>query len=51
MNASTKVFFPDELKCAEVVQVYKKIIRRLRITTDLSVSCLILSKLYEKGVH
>ena len=36
-----KGFSPDELKCAEVVPVYKKMIKRIRITTDLSVFCLI----------
>ena len=34
-----KRFFPDKLKCAEVVPVYKKMIKRIRIATDLSVFC------------
>ena len=34
-------FSPDELKCAEVVPVYKKMIKRTRIATDLSVFSLI----------
>ena len=42
-------FFPDELKCAEVVPVYKKMIKRIRITKDLSVFCLIYQN-YMKGV-
>ena len=45
-----KGFFPDELKCAEVAPVYKKKIKRIRITTDLSVFC----SLYQncmKGVY
>ena len=42
-------FSPDELKCAEVVPVYKKMIKRIRITTDLSVFCLIYQN-YMKGV-
>ena len=36
-----KGFFPDELKGAEVVPVYKKRIKRIIITTDLSIFCLI----------
>ena len=44
-----KGFFSDELKCAEVVTVYKKMIKRIRITTDLSVFCLIYQN-YMKGV-
>ena len=36
-----KGFFPGELKCTEVVPVYKKRIKRIRVTTDLSVFCLI----------
>ena len=44
-----KGFFSDELKCAEVVTVYKKMIKRIRITTDLSAFCLIYQN-YMKGV-
>ena len=36
-----KGFFPEELKCAEIVPVYKKMIKRIRITIDLSVLSLI----------
>ena len=36
-----KGFFQGELKCTEVVPVYKKRIKRIRVTTDLSVFCLI----------
>ena len=41
--------FPDGLKCAEVAQVYKKMVKRIRITTDLSEFCLIYQN-YMKGV-
>ena len=41
--------FPDGLKCAEVAPVYKKIIKRIRLTTDLSEFCLIYQN-YMKGV-
>ena len=44
-----KGFFPAELKCAEVVPVYKKKIKRIRITTDLSVFYPIYQN-YTKGV-
>ena len=44
-----KGFFPDELERAEVVPVYKKMIKRIRITTDLSVFCPIYQN-YMKGV-
>ena len=44
-----KGFFLDERKCAEVVPVYKKRIKRIRITTDLSVFLLIYQN-YIKGV-
>ena len=45
-----KGFFPDELKCAEVAPVYKKKIKRIRITTDLSVLCPLYQN-YMKGVY
>ena len=45
----TKVFFPDELTYVEVVPVYKKMIKRIRITTDLSLFCPIYQN-YMKGV-
>ena len=44
-----KGFFRDKLKCVEVVPVYKKMIKRIRITTDLSVFYLICQN-YMKGV-
>ena len=40
-ECSDKGFFSDELKYAEVVPVNRKRIKRIRITTDLSVFCLI----------
>ena len=43
-----KGFFPDEVKCAEVVPVYK-MTKSTRITTDLLVFCLICQN-YMKGV-
>ena len=45
-----KGFFPDELKCAEVAPVYKKKIKTIRITTDLSVLCPLYQN-YMKGVY
>ena len=42
-----KDFFPNQLKYTEVVSVYKKRIKWIRITTDLSVSCLIYQKYME----
>ena len=44
-----RFFFPDKLKCAEV-PVYKKMIKRIRITTDLSVFCVIYQN-YIKSVR
>ena len=42
-------FSSDELKCAEATPVYKKKIKRIRITTDLSVFCLMYQN-YVRGV-
>ena len=44
-----KCFFPDELKFGVAVPVYKKMIKRIRITIDLSVFCLIYQN-YMKSV-
>ena len=51
LKISMNVFFPDELKCAEVVPVYKKMIKRIRITTRPVSILSNISKLYEKCMH
>ena len=46
-----KVFFPDELKCAEVVPVYKKFDKEGK-NNNRPVSTLSnISKLYERSMH